>query len=909
MRIVVYSTIFFLLFLFVGDKRFGNRDYLENSLSLLCSNFEQDITNIHNQFPEFTSPNQAAFRDFIMTRDPALGFVPAVRRIQAYKETDRIYKSMHKKSGDYALNWDEVPSNIGGRTRALMFDPNDPTRKKAWAAGVTGGLWYNNDVINADSMWVPVNDFWDNLAVSCITYDPVSPNIFYAGTGEPQTALVTYRESSGRGLGIWKSTDGGVTWQIIPSTTDFAYITDIRIRNESGVAVIYAGVVSGTYKGTDYQSVPTDGLYRSTDNGNSWTQVFPIITGENKPYAPADIEIGADGRIFVGTMRNLNNAGGGTILFSDDGFNWTIFDDYKYIIESDQKYNIPGRVMLAAAPSDANRIYALYDCGFMSGQFILGCNYILRSDNKGINWQKVTIPPFQDDTANTMNWAYISWHALAATVDPYDPDRIFIGGADLHRSTDAGLTWDWLSDMWGGHFGNTNDSIYVHADQHTIVFKPGSSDEFLAASDGGVFYTGNANDSVPVFKEVNHGFNTLQFYTCAIHPHSSKRYYMGGLQDNGTLVYRDSPLVVDDMASSGDGAYCFFDKETPDIQITTSQYNYFYLSYDNLQSIFEYPYYQGGTFINPVDYDSKNNILFANATSFSTYLANYIVIIRQIGGNPNGHFEKLSTDVVVAFSSVKVSPNTKGNASTLFLGTMSGRLFKVYITNNSTIVNEIGSADFPVSNISSIDIGSSDHEILVTFSNYGVSSIWYTSNSGLTWSEKEGNLPDMPVRWGLFHPNNTSYVALATEIGVWTTNDLKAENVEWKPQLNNFANVRVDMLSFRKSDNTLLAATHGRGLFTSKFNVPEEPGADQNEFITIFPNPSADIVFLNFNSGFGMVELAIYDVDGKKLKEAQFNNETGSLSTMLNISNFRKGVYFFYFNAPEFDKTYKVVKY
>ena len=63
--------------------------------------------------------------------------------------------------------------------------------------------------------------------------------------------------------------------------------------------------------------------------------------------------------------------------------------------------------------------------------------------------------------------------------------------------------------------------------------------------------------------------------------------------------------------------------------------------------------------------------------------------------------------------------------------------------------------DFPTANISSIDIGSSENELLVTFSNYGVSSIWYTQDGGLNWEEKESTLPDMPVRWGLLHPDDS----------------------------------------------------------------------------------------------------------------------------------------------------------
>ena len=82
---------------------------------------------------------------------------------------------------------------------------------------------------------------------------------FYVGTGEAFTATITYRESTNTGVGIYKSTDGGQTWNILPSTQNFKYISDIEVRNENGNSVIYAGVVSGVYQGEEHQSPPPTG--------------------------------------------------------------------------------------------------------------------------------------------------------------------------------------------------------------------------------------------------------------------------------------------------------------------------------------------------------------------------------------------------------------------------------------------------------------------------------------------------------------------------------------------------------------------------------------------------------------------------------------------------------------------------
>ena len=212
-----------------------------------------------------------------------------------------------------------------------------------------------------------------------------------------------------------------------------------------------------------------------------------------------------------------------------------------------------------------------------------------------------------------------------------------------------------------------------------------------------------------------------------------------------------------------------------------------------------------GVFINPSDYDSENNTLYANKVRFNGTQNNRLIKIDE---NFETNTINLNTNTSVYFSSVKVSDFSPNNETTLFLGTQSGRLYRVQDIDNPNAV-EIGDSDFPTANISSISLGNNENEIMVTFSNYGVSSIWLTLNGGNDWIEKEGNLPDMPVRWGLLHSENNNYAMIATEIGVWETNNFLMDNVVWIPSSNGLGNVRVDMLSLRKSDNAVVAATHG----------------------------------------------------------------------------------------------------
>jgi len=839
-----------------------------------------------NNTKKFDKPEKSAFQDFLMTLDPKLGYVPQERLYKAFKN------SKQNAPKTETVIWENIPVEMGGRSRTLMWDPNDADGNKVWSGAVTGGLWYNNNITAADSVWYPVNDFWQSLSVGSIAYDPNNTQVFYVGTGEPETAVTTYRESSGRGIGIMKSTDGGVSWNLLSSTSDFAYITDIVVKDENGTSVIYAGVVSGIYQGGVQQSLPNDGLYRSTDGGNSWTQVLPLIPGESVPYSPSDIEITADGRIFVGTMPNLNEKGAASILYSDTGLSesWTTYNDYVSIIlnNTSDTYTIPGRVKLAAAPSDANIIYAAIASGSdtetVESFRKWVCNYIVRSDDKGLTWTEKNIPE--------SGWAYLAWHALVLKVDPTAADSLYAGGLDLYKSNDGANSWTKLS-LWYASGDN-----YVHADQHKILYKPDNRSEMIFATDGGVFYTSSGTDDNPVFMQRNHNFNTLQAYTCAIKSEDSSNDFLGGLQDNGTVVHtNDLPVTVDNMIDGGDGAYCFYDEDEPNISIT-SYYDNRYTFFDNYNYTNNGGQYSG-TFISPADYDSRFNKLFANAVTFTGQNQNKILRIDYIPNNPANHIVSVGTDSNVPFSCVRVSPHSPEISTTLFLGTMSGRLFKAEHAGTSPTSTELTGDDFPTAAISSISFGSTEDFLLVTFSNYGVSSVWLSEDGGQTWTEKEGNLPDIPVRWSIVHHQDNHSVMLATELGIWISDDITAENVVWYQANNGMANVRVDMLDMRNSDNVVLAGTHGRGFFLSHYRVyPESIEKQQKDKISVYPNPSNGVFTVKMQD-FSNKTYEIFDVSGRLIKKGILN----SSDEIINLETAGSGNYFIKIN----NQTIKIV--
>jgi len=832
-------------------------------------------------------PDMAALQEFLMTMDPATGTVPRERLLNAYNQTRTL--SQLKNSNDF--QWTGYGVEMGGRTRMLMFDPNDGTQKKVWAGGVTGGLWYNPDITSAYSSWTPVGDFWSNLSIRCMAYDPNNTQIFYIGTGEAETALQTYRESSGLGTGIWKSTDDGHSWSQLGSTLTFCYITKIVVRNESGNSVIYAGVASGLYHGT-HQSQPSDGLFRSGDGGTTWQQVLPNIIGKTIPYTVQDIALGADGRIYTGTRPNLNGDGGATLLYSDAGTtgSWTINNTYEQEILGLSTYNIPGRVVLGTAPSDQNVVYALIAGGYIdpTNNFKkFGCVDILRSADKGVSWTKKNMPLSND----TVDFATIAWHALDIAVDPNNPNQVFIGGLDIHRTSDGGNNWEQLSDWSLMYYGGGPQ--YIHADQHSIVYKPGSSGELIFGCDGGVFYTSSGTASSPVFEQHNHNYNTLQFYTCDLSPTAGINQFIGGLQDNGSLYYTGTPLTINSMIVGGDGAFCFWDKNEPQYFGASYYYNH-YTFFDNGNGIGSNSG-QSGIFLNPADLDYKLNLVYANATDFTgTSLPNALLKISSIYTvSPVENYINLNTGLSVYFSAVTYSTFSPANKTNLFVGSVSGRLYKVTeAQSNAPQVTEITGSNFPNGNIACIALGGSEDTIMVIFSNYGVSSVWQSNNGGQTWVDKEGNLPDMPVRWGMFFPGNANSALIATETGVWGSGNLNQPAVTWVPYNTGMANVRTDMLKYRASDHMILAATHGRGLFTTSWDFPVGAKEIKEQDLSIFPNPSNGR-FSIASSGLNMrdVEVTILNFAGQTVDSRMVNTASGSLVQNFDLSPEPKGIY------------------
>lgn len=183
--------------------------------------------------PQMDGLERAMLQEFRMTRDPQLDLIPRERLVAArnYMETLRGQGGMNERLT--ALGWAERgPNNVGGRTRALMIDKRDASGNTVFAGSVSGGIFKTANFTNATPTWTIVNDFLPNLAISNLVQDAAHPDTMYATTGEGW-----YNIDAVRGAGIYKSTDGGNTWNPMPSTTGFEYVQDLVIDNNGNFFV------------------------------------------------------------------------------------------------------------------------------------------------------------------------------------------------------------------------------------------------------------------------------------------------------------------------------------------------------------------------------------------------------------------------------------------------------------------------------------------------------------------------------------------------------------------------------------------------------------------------------------------------------------------------------------------------
>ncbi|MEO6537233.1 MAG: immunoglobulin domain-containing protein, partial [Ferruginibacter sp.] len=744
---------------------------------------------------EYDSPNQAAEFEFKRTKDPATGQIPmdkmwaAVLKTEALKNINANSPSPNSPSSPNSLTalvWTERgsfsdavgPSNsnkrpgngiTSGRIRALWVDQADPTGKTVWVGGVDGGLWKTNDVTATTPTWSLVNDFLSNLAVTGICQDPTNVNTMYFCTGEAYLAASTVN-----GNGVFKSTDHGVTWTLLPSTSTLVKCTRILCDAVGNVYVSTMGI-----------SVAV-GLQRSTNGGASWTSINPFSTTSRI----VDFEISSTGTMHVsgginsapgiGGYRYTNNPATATTTTG-----WNTATTPFIFPEGTNGY---ARTELAVL---GNTVYAAL-AHPASGE-TSKIDSIAKSTDGGANWITLGLTP---QNVTDLNGSGQGWYAIGLAIDPSNANSIIVGSLNMLKSNDGGITYTKISE-WIGTTGQ-----YCHADQHNITWYD-NGNKLLVGHDGGLSYSANKGTTI---SDKNTGLRLKQFYGVAVHP-TSTNYFLCGAQDNGTHQFNGPGLTTSIEVLGGDGGITAIDQNEPLFQTGAYVYANFRRTTDGGST------WQSsgsssteGQFINPYDFDNTTNKVYAGYNA-----GNYLR-----WEDPHSGFTftpvALPTLGTGEVSAATVSPYTTNR---VYFGTTNGKVIKADNAVEVPVDVDISPTGIPATGyVNSITVGTTDQNLIATLTNYGVMNIWSTTNGGTSWVGCDGNLPDMPVYWSLYHPDGDTKVYIATETGIWSTQLLNGSSTVWVPE-STFPTVKTVMLKYRASDRTLAAATHGRGLWTS----------------------------------------------------------------------------------------------
>jgi hypothetical protein len=675
------------------------------------------------------------------------------------------------------------PANVGGRTRAIVPDPDVAGR--IWAGSVGGGVWRSDD---DGSTWVPVDDFLANLAVCSLVIAPVKDangnRTIFAGTGEG-----FLNGDAIRGAGIFFSSDGVVWTQLASANTpDFQAVNRLAMPSD-GKAL--------------FAATPT-GLMRSDGPAfANWTKAMNVALG--------DVRCHPSNRLLA-VAGGLSN---GTAYFTaDGGQSWT---------EARHSGTWGGRVEVTYAAANSATVYASVNSGGGS---------IWRSTDGGKSYKPMAT------TAQGQPVSYLGnqgWYANAIWAgDSGNGNAVIVGGIDLWRSNDGGNTLQQIS-LW-------SEQGSVHADHHCIVGRSqgaGKPPKVYFGNDGGIFATtdyrtvgGDANHTTG-WTRLDGGYGVTQFYGGA--GNVGDGTIIAGAQDNGTLRYTPAAGASGwSTMFGGDGGWCAYNPtnnvyfgEYVFCQVTRSvdggasaEYicgQYWFPAQQKW--LWKPPPYlipdaksQQALFIAPfvVDPNHGDRILAGGNSLWRT----------DDAGTPNDDqaltgpsWASIKDSIGQPISAIAVCP---GNSEVIWVGHQNGAAFETSDgTKQQPAWRQFGGVGQSLAigrYCSSIFADANGKDVFISYAAYADgapgSNVWASADGGSTWTDIGGSLPDAPVHKVTRHPAHPQFLYLGTEIGLFASDD---GGMHWSPTNEGPTNCPVYDLLWMS--NRLICTTHGRGMF------------------------------------------------------------------------------------------------
>lgn len=768
------------------------------------------------------------------------GIVDAKDIVKAHSQISALKSS----KASLGLDWKNMgPTNIGGRTRALLIDNNDATIM--YAGGVSGGLWKST---TSGGSWTQINYTGDsetndipNLAIAsiCQTID----GDIYFGTGEGHYKGTGEGSRGIEGAGIWKSTDGETftrissTWNDATSKETFSYVNKLAADPNNNNRIFAATI---------------KGIRLTEDGGETWTN--PVTTPSGVPITSScgNIKISTDGDVLI---ADLNKYG----YLSHEGGAIGTWENISG--SGDNQLGVGARLEFAIAPSDPNYIY----CQAAKGSDGSLLN-VYRSTDGGYNWDIIGYGGSEEFNPLGEQGTYDNTIA----VFPDNKNEIILGGQFS--------IWKW-SNTEGWHvrtFWSLDPSnvLYVHADQHEIIFDPNDSNIVYVGSDGGIHRSLNRGIT---WQTLNKNYNVTQFYGIGYSPTNE---LIGGTQDNGT-VYMDPDVAVTGgtqhhytEVTGGDGGTTAISQLNPNIIFSTIYFGQLFRSEERGAEETMVSFYStrlsaavspgdeesGNNFITPIalwesfnDVNSLDTIKYVNSSniplgteilveseSVSDRYIDYTTTQSYVEGDTILVVDTYQAMLAVGFNgsvwitreplNFKQDPavwfpvaDTIGKVETLawskdgnnlYFANTSGVVYRVSGFNNaytdSTIDCSVESscvltttkiAQFNGRFVTDVAVDPSNADnVIVTLGQFGNSDYVYYSSEGTTATETsglgtftsiQGNLPQMPVYTAVVVWNDSNKIIVGTEYGVFATENISANSTTWTDENNNFDYVPV----------------------------------------------------------------------------------------------------------------------
>ena len=645
-----------------------------------------------------------------------------------------------------------------------------------WIGSVGSGVWKTT---NGAASWFPCDDWMANIAIGCMVLDPTNPNVLYAGTGEGFG-----NADAIRGAGVFKSIDGGSNWTQLTNTS-YALQKDINRLAICPTNHLILLAATG------------NGLWRSFDGGTNWTQTYSSNAVKQVAFHPTD------GSRAIATPDGLG------LYSTDGGLTWPEATGLA----------TTGRIEFACAPSSPNIVYASQDTN--GGSLFLstngGATYTLKN------------------TGQT-NLEVQGWYDNSIWVDPTNPNNLIIGGVDLYRSTNGGMTLTQMSD-WNMGPGSEPAPSSAHADHHAIVSAPGfngvNNTTVYFGNDGGLacatnVYTVTTNSG---WSFLNNNLGITQLFGGAANPTTFTT--VCGNQDNGSTSRTTTSGTTWITWSGGDGGFCAADPTDP---------KYLYGEYINLQI-----YRSTNSAVSESSITTTNTLPDAGVPAGyddedpdAPVAANFIAPFILDPNNPNTMLAggsnlwrsvnvKTASPTNVAWAKIKGGAGTnnfisaiavaKGNSDIIWVGHNNG---EVYSTTNGTATNTtwtqeyLNTPNLPGRNCTRLAIDpNNSSNVYATFGGFSTNNIYRTIDGGLTWTNIAGGLPAAPVYSIVIAPFSSSYLYVGTDIGIFGSANSGAS---WSPANEGPANVQVQELFWAR--NYLYAAAHGRGAYRIALGPP-----------------------------------------------------------------------------------------